>query len=283
MSPAIATTTGAQVSSQLCCFDVAQLDCYLREHCQHFKRYGTPFSLKANRCLEFAYCYIPSSLTLRQFLQQRTTFLKPIYNRDLSYNLEPIEESVLGPFQPYFAQRNVMLGFFAIELKELYSKPFFWLKFSDVMNDLRVPSFPYRVYIITLYGRDKLCGRCGKFYDENESSLDDLVCHFHVGELEETLTSVGAGWEMMDCWSCCHYYPGGGGLNPCKTGPHVPLLLNGFAPTLTHWEQIRLILAWKRECRAGEAEAGGLFLLQEIIDVIVFALVELNDAEFYKK
>jgi hypothetical protein len=278
------SSTGQPLSH--CCFDAQQYADFRAMHdSAHFQdARGVRFGLRASRRVATGpQCFLPPVLNLCQFLQQRDTFCSIDWQASVA-KLEPIENSVLGPFVGYFAQRRVILGFCLRLQNESYGQQFYWLSLTDVLQNRGVPNFTFELFILTLYGREKLCRICGNFYDDDDptSVVEELKCSFHDGVIEVHGECFGAiGWEDIERWSCCNMYQHSN--KTCKTGPHVPLLLNGFAPTLTHWEQIRLILAWKRECRSGEAEAGGLFLLQEIIDVIVFALVELNDAEFYKK
>ena len=56
------------------------------------------------------------------------------------------------------------------------------------------------------------------------------------------------------------------------------LQFTGFAPTLTYWKQIRILLAMKSDAASEIA----IPLPTELVDVIIWDLVELNDDSFYE-
>jgi hypothetical protein len=272
----------ASIPLSQCSFDTAALEEFLTRHkvaMQSRDVRGTRVTLHADQTTSLT-AFIPHSFSAMQFLRQRDTFQSVKWNRPAEMEQEPIAQSPLAPFLPFFAQRRVMLGFCCRLENERYAQQFYWISFRDFELERRFPAFHCELFIISLHSQgDQLCAVCGEYFDEKDSSDR---CYYHPGSIKTVMECFGAlGCEDIERWTCCNEYQHEN--KTCQMGPHVPLQLRGFAPKLTYWEQVRLLLLWKKILKSGsELETGNaLFLLDEILDAIVFLLVELNDAAFY--
>ena len=172
-------------------------------------------------------------------------FLLPVSVPLLKYL--PIQPQSL-PLARFFARRNVVLGFCLRPDLGPYKQEWYWIS-VETLRTLSLPELRlhyHRFHVITLHSRENLCGYCGKYYTDNLEQ-----CQYVEGLKTEKVQIPRNNSDLPEQrWTCCDNkldYERRTMNWFCCVGVHVPLQFTGFAPTLTYWKQIRILLAMKSD------------------------------------